>query len=108
MLYPVMGSDGKAWGCVRRGSDWNSKKVFHPAGGQEPKQVAQRSGHSMDTARAPVWTTLSGTWGILGVVQCRSRSWTRCGFLPMQAFCDSAEMWAAQIPSGLFRVCLPT
>lgn len=78
VLYPVIGSGGEAWGCVRRALDWNREKVFHPQGGQEPEQVPQRSGHSMETARVPVWTTLSGKRGILGVVLCRSRrSWTR-------------------------------
>lgn len=47
VLYPVMGSDGKAWGCVRTGLDWNREEVFHPEGGQEPEQVPQTSGHSM-------------------------------------------------------------
>lgn len=78
VLYPAIGSDGKAWGCVRRGLDWNREKVFHPEGGQEPEQVPQRSGHSMETDRVPVCTTLSGKWGILGVALCRSRrSWTQ-------------------------------
>lgn len=59
-LYPAIGSDGKAWSCVRTGLDWYREKVFHPEGGQEPEQVPQRSGDCQSSSL--VWTTLSGTW----------------------------------------------
>lgn len=88
MLYPVIESDGKAWGCVRTGLDWNREEVFHPEGGQEPEQVLQTSGHSI-----PVWTTLSGTWEILGAVLCRSRSsMVLMVSFQHRVFCDFTEM----------------
>lgn len=86
VLYPVIESDRKARGCVRTGLDWNREEVFHPEGGQEPEQVPQTSGHSI-----PVWTTLSGTWGILGAVLCRSRMVLVVSF-QHRVFCDFTEM----------------